>query len=199
MFRSPCPLSGALCALLVGASCGELNSPVAPPGTGGEFSVIETDVTTPWKLNQPILFRFTRPVDIASVSRRSIRIETSLGVSAEGSYAFLTTDDDGDGIAEVNPTQIVFRPRCPLQGDGSDSGLEKGATYLITIATAADSVFETLRSAGGRPLTQTFVRTFGVVAGDSPADLYVDFGSGAPLPLIRDLGSSDSLMFCRFS
>ncbi|MAB79299.1 MAG: hypothetical protein CMJ89_08090 [Planctomycetes bacterium] len=193
MFRSPCLLSGALCAILFVVSCGEPGSSVVPPGTGGEFSVNGSDVTTPWKLNQPILFRFTRPVDFATVSRRSIRIETSLGVSAEGSYAFLSADDDGDGIPEIDPTQIVFQPRCPLQGDGSDSGLEKGATYLITIATAADSVFETLRSAGGRPLTQTFVRTFGVVAGDSPADLYVDFGSGAPLPLIRDLGSSDPL------
>src|SRR5262245_64957276 len=49
-----------------------------------------------WEANRPIEFAFNQPIDLASVSDRSIHIRTSAGVPAVGTFAAKTIEEDQD-------------------------------------------------------------------------------------------------------
>ena len=67
-----------------------------------------------WQCNRPIEFAFSQPIDFASVSSRSIRIRTSTGVPAAGTFAAKRIDANGDGALDGGDERVVvFFPSCP--------------------------------------------------------------------------------------
>src|SRR5262245_54408946 len=53
-----------------------------------------------WESNRPIEFAFTQRIDFASVSGQSIRIRSSQGVPAAGTFTAKAIDSNGDGVPE---------------------------------------------------------------------------------------------------
>ncbi len=174
------------------ASCSESNGGVVPPAQF-DFFVQSSDLTPTLKLNQPITFEFSLPVDFSTVGPNTIRIQSSAGVPATGTYSFARRDMDGDGIPEVDTRSIVFRPSCPTRADGSDAGFEAGASYQLEIPGGGVTLPALLLAETGQALFQTFAASFDAADGDDPADLFVDTKIGPPLPLIRAVGSADPI------
>src|SRR5262245_58823803 len=97
------------------AACTQGSDPADLPDPSG-FAVQSISVPDfgRWECNRPIEFVFDRPIDFASVSDRSVRIRTSGGVPAAGTYTAKAIDADDDGVPEgTDERVIVFVPRCP--------------------------------------------------------------------------------------
>src|SRR5262245_51462232 len=116
-----------------------------------------------WESNRPIEFAFNRAIDFASVSGDSIRIRTSGGVPAAGTFAAKPVDANGDGAPDgADERVVVFYPSCPLADDLSDAGLTPGDRYVVTVA-GEDSLLDPaalLRSRSGEALAHTVVQAF---------------------------------------
>jgi len=144
-----------------------------------------------WECNRPIEFAFDERIDFASVSARSIRIRTSVGVPAAGTFAARAIDADDDGAPEgTDERVIVFFPRCPEADDLSDAGFTPGVRYLVTLAgeDRTQNPDELVRSVSGRVLARTVVQAFETIA--DPAGALHDERTGPPVPRVRAAGAS---------
>ena len=144
-----------------------------------------------WECNRPIEFAFNQRVDFASVSTRSIRIRTSLGVPATGTFAAKPSDRNGDGAADGSDASVVvFYPSCPANDDLSDAGFTPGLRYLVTLAgeDTTQDPDALLRSTSGVPLARTVVLAFETIA--DPASALHDEKPGAPSPVLRAKATS---------
>jgi hypothetical protein len=169
------------------AGCGDAGS--------GSSGLAVQSISVPdfgrWESNRPLEFAFDQRIDFATVSSESIRIRTSLGVPAVGTFGARSIDADGDGAPEATDERVVvFYPSCPRADDLSDTGFTPGSRYLVTIAgeDSAQAPASLLRSRSGRALASTVVHAFETIA--DPAQFLHDEKPGGPLPLVRAAGAS---------
>src|SRR6185503_6394172 len=162
----------------------------------GSSGLLVQDISVPdfgeWESNRPIEFAFDQRIDFASVSADSIRIRTSLGVPAVGTFGAKSIDRNGDDAPdEADESVVVFFPSCASADDLSDAGLTPGARYLVTLA-GADSGQDPgslIRSRSGTALPHTVVQAFETIA--APASTLHDEKPGAPpAPVLRARGAS---------
>jgi hypothetical protein len=178
---------------LVLVACRDDSGSGSDPSVFGVRSISVPDFGS-WECNRPIEFRFSQPIDFASVSERSIRIRTSIGVPAVGTFALKPIDGNGDGVPDgADERIVVFYPSCPQAEDLSDAGLTPGQRYLVTLA-GEDSGADPdalLLSASGEPLARTVVLAFETIA--DPARSLHDERPGAPRPIVRATSASPGL------
>jgi len=158
--------------------------------SGLEVRGISTPDFGLWECNRPIEFAFDQRIDFTSVSARSIRIRTSAGVPAAGTFTARALDADGDGTKDGSDERVVvFFPRCPEADDLSDAGFTPGARYLVAIAgeDSGEAPASLLRSVSGEVLARTVVRAFETIA-DRASSLFAE-KPGAPRPLVRAAGA----------
>ena len=146
-----------------------------------------------WELNREIVFEFNEAVDFASVSLNTINIQSEAGEPASGSFAFARVDADGDGQAElVDETVLIFTPKCPSRSDFADAGLLPGGVpYRLTVDGIDSGSPNVVRSTTNRPLEQSQTRRFRTPVAIDPALLFVDDVAGPPMPIVREVGSSE--------
>ena len=145
-----------------------------------------------WQVNREMRFTFTQPLDFGTVSFNTLRIRSNSGVPAMGTFFFAPLDLDKDGVDEsFDETTLVFQPSCPTRADFADAGLRPGGLeYTIEVVGTSSQTHDTLRSASGARLGTTQVRHFRTPQSDQPSAVFLDTVSGAPLPLLRERGSS---------
>lgn len=144
-----------------------------------------------WEINRAIEFRFSKPLDFATVSLNTINIQTDRGLPASGVFGFLRTDEDGDGVFETeDPRRLLFQPTCPTKPDLSDAGLLPGGEeYTITIVGRTSGAANTLRSDDGSALGTTQTRRFRTPTSTAPGAAFTDPAAGPPVPVLRSTGS----------
>jgi len=126
-----------------------------------------------WKINRPIQFNFSQPVDFTTVDQSSISIAQSNGEAAVGTFI----SDPSD------PRVVVFQPTCPTKADLSDSGLKPGRTYRIRVGDVNNST-SVVRSMSGSALQLGTNRTFVTPSGTEASELFIDLVPGAPSPRV---------------
>ena len=181
----------ALLALLIGACAGGGGSG-KPAGDGFELVAISVPENAVWKINRPIEFVFSAPVDFQSVSSNTINIRTAGGIPTTGSFELKRIDFDGDGIEEtVEDDTVVFFPSCPTQPDYSDAGLKPGGeTYVITVVGSPGGGSNSVRSSNQQPLLRTQMRSFTTPNSSIASIVFVDSAAGAPVPVTRLEGTT---------
>ena len=153
----------------------------AHPGGGG-FDVESTNVRNGgrWQLNQRLRVRFTEDVDFSSVNTNTIAIRQFSGSPAVGEY-FLE-----------NARTVVFQPRCPLEPDLSDVGLEGGGVFYGLHIPGIDTTSgPTVRSTSGAPLCTTVKGSFRTPKSPEPGRLFLDTVAGPPSAVVRAVGSTE--------
>jgi hypothetical protein len=175
--------------LIVGlAACGGGGSGTFG-GSVGPFTLESISVAdgSTWELNRPIELRFSADVDFATVNSNTIQVEELGGAPAAGEFRVGTASD-----GSLDPTLIVFAPRCPTLPDFSDGGFRPGAIAYHVNVVGGGGI--TVQSANGRTLEEGL--DVGFVTPDSldPAVLFVDTLAGPPAPVIRT--SSATLEAC---
>ena len=189
------PSGALLCAVLFAAACGGGGGGGGSGGQGVQVFELDT-LTVPdravWQVNREIRFTFTQPVDFATVSLNTIRIRSTGGVPAIGTFFFAPVDLDGDGVDEsVDETTIVFQPACPTRADFADAGLRPGGVaYTIEVVGLSSQTSNTVRSETGAVLGTTQVRRFRTPQSNQASSVFLDTVSGPPLPVLRGQGSS---------
>jgi len=144
-----------------------------------------------WESNRPIEFTFDQRIDFASVSGDSIRIRTSAGVPAAGTFAAKAIDANGDGAPDgADDRVIVFYPSCPVAGDLSDAGFTPGVRYVLGLPgeDSSQDPASLLRSRSGTALAHSIVQAFETVA-DLAATLHDEKPGAPPLPVVRARGA----------
>lgn len=134
-----------------------------------------------WKINRPIQFNFSQPVDFSTVDQSTINIAQSNGEAAVGTFISDPTD------ARV----VVFQPACPTKADLSDSGLKPGRTYRIRVGDVNNSV-SYVRSTSGAPLQLGTNRTFVTPSGTEASELFIDLVPGAPSPRVLPVSDGNT-------
>lgn len=151
-------------------------------GGGDDSGSITSQMTLPsvsvtqgqeWKINRPIEFNFSQPVDFSTVDQTTINIAQSNGESAVGTFISNPTD----------PRVVVFQPACPTMADLSDSGLKPGRTYRIRVGDVNNST-SVVRSMSGQALQLGTNRTFVTPSGTDASELFIDLVPGAPAPRV---------------
>lgn len=174
----------ALCAWVAACSGGSSGS----SGTSFTVSTVENFATSATaaasrSINQPILFKFSAPVDFTTVDQNSISVELR------------TTDEQGNQINQpsigtytmVDDKTISYQPRCPLLADLSDAGLLPGGnTYVIRITDVGGGSSATiLRSTSGAPLQNAPGTLFFKTPTQTSPNLFSDETVGPPNLLFR--------------
>lgn len=123
-------------------------------------------------LNEPLTLHFSAPVDHASVTRESIRIQSS----EDGSPA--------RGHFDVIDETVRFLPDLPTRPDLADAGFQPAARYVVEVRGFPH--LDGIRALDGRPLVATyrwFLETAAPSEDGSPAQLFDDRTPawGAPL------------------
>lgn len=201
MFKIPFSLtSSALAAGLLASCSGSGGASGAGPGGSVQglnvtgISLIDQAVVP---LNREIRISFSAPLDFSSVNNSSIQISTAAGVRAIGQFGPLQLDTDADGkFDSLDPSVVVWHPNCPLLPDLSDAGLRPGTTYLLRIRGSDSGANQVLRSVDGLALVQTQSRNFSTPTSNAVEVLFEDPLPGAPLPLLRGLGSLEVENVC---
>jgi len=139
-----------------------------------------------WKINRPIQFNFSQPVDFTTVDQSSISIAQSNGEAAVGTFI----SDPSD------PRVVVFQPTCPTKADLSDSGLKPGRTYRIRVGDVNNST-SVVRSMSGSALQLGTNRTFVTPSGTEASELFIDLVPGAPSPRVLPVsdGNADAATY----
>ena len=174
--RRPTPSARTLASLIAGLA---LAAPAADAAAAG-FGAVSTNVPPlgTWQINRPIDVDFNAPVDFASVNGNTIRIATTAGVPATGSFELLDADT------------VRFVPACPSSADLADGGLTPRARYELVVPDASGGG-PTVMSTGGASVRQGLAVSFATPDSTDPAVLFVDRASGPPAPVIAP-GSADA-------
>jgi len=135
-----------------------------------------------WKINRPIDVEFSADVDMATVSLNTVRVMDGTGRSATGTFALLVRS-----TGEIEPRTVRFRPRCPVEEDFSDAGLQPGTTYQLQVLGSNEGG-STVRSTAGEALEQGKLVTFHTPDSDNPLLLFVDQVPGPPQVRLRGAG-----------
>ena len=106
--------------------------------------------------NQRLSFKFSQPVNRATVNSASFSIRTASGVSPDGFFEFSESD-----------TVVKFVPRVSTTGGTSTFGFLRNESYVISLAGGATGAFG-IRGLDGAGLKQELVCT--VVASRGIAD-----------------------------
>ena len=194
--RQPKASSLLLIAALSGGwlatSCSSSSSST---GSDADFQLVNINLSEGdvWRVNRPIEFRFSAPVDFLTVTPNTINIRTASGAPATGSYSLLRFDGDGDGILEsVDETTVVFQPTCPVLADLSDAGLLPGAVpYVLTVFGLDSNPSATVRSQAGANLRATQTRRFVTPTSNDPSEAFIDTNLEPPVPVVRAVGSAN--------
>ncbi len=187
------PLVACAGVALVGCTRNSSSSTTGGSGVSG-FQLTTTTVNngTVWRVNRTMEFSFSEEVDFSSVSLNTISIRTASGATASGTFSYKSVDLNNDGIPEIDRRTIVFQPTCPTREDLSDAGLQPGSVqYQVRILGQNSGALNTIRSMRGEPLDVSQVRTIVTPVSIDPASAFLDTVSGPPVPVIREVGSSE--------
>jgi hypothetical protein len=131
-------------------------------------------------LNEQLIFYFNRPVEQASVTRDSVRVEDEAGHPARGRL-------------EVRGKEVRFIPAAILSPDLSDGGYRPDTGYVVRLGGFPR--INCLRAVGGEPLSASRSWTFRTVAVDDPRQGFVFADGtpeeGSPLRLVSDTLTPD--------
>ena len=148
---------------------------------GFQLSSISVPENFTWKINRPISFVFTRPLDFSSVSLTSIAIRDSDNLPANGEFSF----------DPAQPRVVVFQPTCPVKSDFSDAGFQPGGKLYTIVVLGKDGAAGTsVRSSSGEELEVSQTRVFFTPTSFELSNLFEDLVSGAPQPVVRAIGST---------
>lgn len=143
---------------------------------------------TEWKINRPIHFNFTEPVEFSSVGSAAIQIRTSSGQQALGEFVH---------DPNVDPNRVTFQPRCPTEPDLSDAGLKIGEDYTILVLGGSSGGSLAIRSKDGDTLSSSQLRTFSTPDSTSPDVIFFDTEPTPPrvvtYPVPEDVMVPDSM------
>lgn len=103
-----------------------------------------------FRLNEPIQFFFSAPLEVNSITGHSARIERSDGELAEGTWV-------------VNGRSLRFEPRPATLPDLSDSGFQPGNRYGVVLVGFPEP--DGLRARDGAPLERSFRTSIETVGG----------------------------------
>jgi len=165
---------------LVGCSVAVSCDSSSGGGEFGGFQLVSMSVQQGqlWRINRPVDFVFSDPIDFSSVDQNTIKITDASNKPATGSFSL------------VNPRTVRFQPRCPLRSDFQDAGfLPGGVTYSIEVLGEFGGSGISLRSASGGELQNPQLRSFVTPNSTLLTELFQDAVSGAPLPVVRTVGS----------
>lgn len=118
-------------------------------------------------LNEPLVIRFSAPVDPLSLHPGSLAIETVDGVPALGSLRAVGR-------------RVQFTPRSVLAADLQDGGYRPGAEYRVLVSGFPD--LAALRSTDGRVLARSVRFGFRAADHDDPSAFLDPVPGEAPLP-----------------
>jgi hypothetical protein len=164
---------------LFGASCGGGGS------AESSFELLDANVKsgTVWQINRPIVLRFNRDLDFASVNLNTIGITQEGGGPASGEFSMGPAPGSTPGAFVADPRTIVFQPACPKLDDFSDAGfLPGGAHYVLDVKRGIAGV----RSSGGETLLQASTIPFTTPNSTQASVVFMDPALGPPLPRIYD-------------
>jgi len=149
-------------------------------GSSSSFRIESVSVLSgsTWQINREIEVRFNRDVDFATVNLNTIQVAQNGGAPAAGEFRVGTASD-----GSLDPTRVVFAPRCPTLSDYSDAGLLPGGIAYHLNIVGGNSF--TVRSSTGQTLA--LGQTVNFTTPDSPqaSVLFVDTVTGPPSPIIR--------------
>lgn len=160
----------------IGAGCSSDSG--GGSGDGFQLPQISLPPGAIWKVNQEIVFTFSKDVDFSTVSLNTISIQTATGAPATGSFSLR------------GPRQVVFQPSCPQRADLTDSGLQAGGVgYTIRVPGRSSGVANTVRSTSGELLEVTQTRSFTTPIVANITEAFLDTKLGPPAPIVRAQGS----------
>ena len=145
------------------------------PFTLDSVSVAEGDT---WQINRTIELHFSKDVDFASVNSNTIVVQQSGGLPAAGEYREGTASD-----GSLDPSVIVFAPRCPTLPDFSDAGLQPGGVAYVLQVVGGSGL--SVVSSSGQSLESGTSVHFTTPASTDPAVLFFDTQAGPPAAVIR--------------
>jgi len=179
----------ALVLAALASSCGGGGGSSSSGVTGGQFELLTVGGMLPgvqnaWKLNRPIEFVFSNPVDFASINSSSIQIRTVSGQQALGEFSSKVLANGAP-----DPTTVVFQPRCPTAADFSDAGLDLATAYSVVIV-GQDTGGIAVQDTAGRTLATSQQRSFTTPTSTISSDLFFDTKAGPPQVLVLETTSA---------
>jgi len=155
------------------AGCGGSSSAVEAQATSLRLDQVSVTDGTVWKINRPIRFTFSEPVDFDTVNSNTIQIRNPGGLSAVGEY----------GGVPGEPQVVVFQPACPTRDDFADAGLAPGGVlYEIDVASSSGPG-TTVQSLAGEPLALGLTLRFRTPVEMQPGELFHDTRPGPAAPV----------------
>lgn len=125
-------------------------------------------------LNETLDFRFSEPLDPASVHPGSAQVVDAAGSPVSGTW-------------NLERRSLSFVPQLPRTPQLEDSGFAPGRTYSVTLMGFPR--VDGLRGRGGNPLAGTLRFTFRTVDDSGDSTLFVDEVFGPPAPLVLEQAS----------
>lgn len=163
-------------SLLFAACSGASSSADAVGSATGPFQLSSLSVSdgATWRINRPIRFTFSVPVEFDSVNLNTIQVQRPNGAPALGEFHGVPGD----------PRTVVFQPACPRLFDYSDAGFLPGGTLYRVHLPTGQYEGATVRSVAGKPLSSAHSVTFKTPSGTEPSVLFLDTLPGAAQPVI---------------
>ena len=149
-------------------------------GSSSSFRIDSVSILagSTWQINREIEVRFSRDVDFSTVNLNTIQVAQLSGAPAAGEFRVGTAND-----GSLDPSRIIFAPRCPTLSDYSDAGLLPGGIpYRINVV--GNNGF-TVKSATGQSLALGQTVNFNTPDSPQASVLFVDTVTGPPAPVIR--------------
>lgn len=107
---------------------------------------------TGFRLNEPVVFRFSREIDTSSVSSRTVAVLDEKMRHVPGTWT-------------VKGRELIFVPCLPVKCDGSDAGLKPGRTFKAKLEGFPSH--SSVLSTDGEHLDRRYHRTFSTVSDES--------------------------------
>jgi hypothetical protein len=170
----PIPLALAFCGLLLSACSRSGSDSTADVGAAGFYaSAVTTRASGELRLNDPIVVRFSKAVDLATRNENSLWIER-MGAGDPAPVA-------GDWGLGADPAEIVFTPRVPSQAPWRDGSFLPDTSYALRLASDPNGPI--LRDVDGMALAGSAFGSsfsFRTVRGTRFAELVRDVVEGPP-------------------
>lgn len=171
--RAAVALGMALGTIVLGCSGGS-------GGGGGDLALLSFNLENVRSvfLNERLVFKFTEPIDPASVNANTIRIRYDASMIDRNGDGQADNPNDTnaapEGVFTVSGDTVFFDPKLPSDADNSDPGLVPSyipigtsATlniiYSVTIPAPTQSSPASVKSTRGRAIVRTFQSTFQTV------------------------------------